>query len=75
MANGIPPTDPEAMDLAEQHRKHTDHWFHDCDYATHKELAEHYRDNERSGRNYDDMMPGLSRYVYDAIVANAERST
>jgi hypothetical protein len=75
MTSGKPPTDPAAMDLAEQHRKHTDRWFHDCDHATHRELAEHYRNNERSGRNYDDMVPGLSQYVHDAIVANAERST
>ncbi|HEY0494744.1 MAG TPA: MerR family transcriptional regulator [Kutzneria sp.] len=75
MANGIPPTDPEAMDLAEQHRKHTDRWFHDCDHATHEGLAEHYKNNERSGQNYDDMVPGLSQYVHDAIVANAKRST
>lgn len=51
MINGLPPTDPKAMDLAEQHRN-----------------------NERSGQNYDDMAPGLSQYVHDAIVANAERS-
>ncbi|MFC0544452.1 MerR family transcriptional regulator [Kutzneria chonburiensis] len=74
MINGLPPTDPKAMDLAERHRKHTDRWFHDCDHATHRELAEHYRNNERSGQNYDEMVPGLSRYVHDAIVANAERS-
>jgi DNA-binding transcriptional MerR regulator len=75
MTSGIPATDPEAMDLAEQHRKHTDRWFHDCDHATHRGLAEHYKNNERSGQNYDDMVPGLSQYVHDAIVANAERST
>jgi DNA-binding transcriptional MerR regulator len=75
MLAGTPPTDPVAMDLAERHRKHTDRWFHDCDHATHRGLAEHYRSNRRGGRNYDDMAPGLSQYVYDAIVANAERST
>jgi len=75
MLAGTPANDPVAMDLAEQHRKHTDRWFHDCDHATHRELAEHYRDNHRSGRNYDAMVPGLSQYVHDAIVANAERSS
>ena len=30
--------------------------------------------NWRSGRNYDEMVPGLSRYVHDAIVANCERA-
>jgi hypothetical protein len=31
------------------------------------------RTNQRRGRNYDDMVPGLSQYVHDAIVANCER--
>jgi DNA-binding transcriptional MerR regulator len=70
MLSGVPADDPRAMDLAERHRQHTDKWFHDCDYATHLELAAHYRDNRRRGRNYDDMVPGLSRYVHDAIKAN-----
>ncbi|MFI9385431.1 MerR family transcriptional regulator [Kutzneria sp. NPDC052558] len=75
MLRGVPATDPVAMDLAEQHRKHTDHWFHDCDHSTHRGLAEHYRANDRRGKNYDDMVPGLSQYVHDAINANADRST
>jgi DNA-binding transcriptional MerR regulator len=75
MLASVPAADPRAMDLAEQHRKHTDRWFHDCDHATHRGLAEHYRANARHGMNYDDMVPGLSRYVHDAIIANASRST
>ncbi|MBS2536789.1 MerR family transcriptional regulator [Catenulispora sp. NF23] len=74
MAWGVPATDPAAMELAEQLRLHTDQWFHDCGYESHRELAEHYRANRRSGRNYDEMVPGLSRYVHDAIVANCERA-
>ena len=75
MQQGIPATDPAAMDLAEQLRLHTDRWLHDCDHDTHLGLAEHYRDNHRRGRNYDDMVPGLSQYVYDAIAANHHRAT
>lgn len=70
MVRGIPSADPVAMELAERLRLHTDRWFHDCSYETHREMAEHYRANRRSGRNYDDMVPGLSQYVHDAIVAN-----
>ncbi|MEZ0115308.1 DNA-binding transcriptional MerR regulator [Catenulispora sp. EB89] len=73
MARGVPAADPAATELAERLRLHTDRWFHDCDYETHRELAEHYRANRRSGRNYDDMVPGLSQYVHDAIVANCRR--
>lgn len=60
MSRGVPPTEPAAMELAERLRLHTDRWFHDCGYDTHREMAEHYRTNRRSGRNYDDMAPGLS---------------
>lgn len=73
LLSGVPPTDPVAMDLAERHREHTDKWFHDCSHDTHVELAEHYRANRRRGRNYDDMVPGLSQYVHDAIHANHKR--
>jgi DNA-binding transcriptional MerR regulator len=75
MTAGLPADSPEVMDLAEEHRLHVDRWLHDCDHDTHRELARAYRENLRSGRNYDDMVPGLSRYVHDAIVANAERAT
>lgn len=75
MTRGVPATDPVAMDLAELLRRHTDHWLHDCDHETHREMAQHYRANKRSGRNYDDMVPGLSQYVHDAIVANCARAS
>lgn len=74
MSEGTPADSPEVMDLAEEHRLHLDRWFHDCDHATHRELARAYRANQRSGRNYDDMVPGLSRYIHDAIMANADRA-
>lgn len=73
MNAGTPADSPEVMDLAEEHRQHLHRWFHDCDYDTHRELARAYRDNVRVGRNYDDMVPGLSQYIHDAIVANSER--
>jgi MerR family transcriptional regulator, thiopeptide resistance regulator len=74
MRAGTPPTDPAAMDLAEEQRQHLHRWFHDCDVDTHRELAAAYRANERIGLNFDDVEPGLSRYVHDAILANAERA-
>lgn len=75
MAAGTSADSPEVMDLAEEHRLHLERWRHDCDHATHRELARAYRANQRAGRNYDDMVPGLSRYIHDAIVANADRAT
>ena len=75
MASGVPATDMVAVDLAEQLRQHTHRWFHDCGFETHRGMAEHYRANRRSGRNYDEMAPGLSQYVHDAIVANCDRAS
>jgi MerR family transcriptional regulator, thiopeptide resistance regulator len=71
MVAGVPADSPEVMAVAEEHRLHMHRWFHDCDHAKHRELARAYRANERVGRNYDDMVPGLSRYIHDAIMANA----
>ncbi|MFI6042914.1 MerR family transcriptional regulator [Nocardia sp. NPDC051321] len=73
MQSGVPATSPQAMDLAEQHRQHLTRWFHDCPYEAHRTLATVYRTNQRSGLNYDDMAPGLSQYIHDAILANANR--
>jgi len=75
MRAGVPATSPTAVDLAEEQRLHLHRWFHDCDHDTHRRLAAAYLANERIGRNYDDMAPGLSRYVHDAITANADRAT
>ncbi|WP_369123234.1 TipAS antibiotic-recognition domain-containing protein [Nocardia nova] len=43
--------------------------------GTHRRLAEEYRANRRLGLNYDDMAPGLSQYIHDAILANCRRGT
>lgn len=74
MRTGVPATDPAVMDLAEEHRRHLHRRFHDCDHDTHRALAASYLANERVGLNFDDVAPGLSRYVHDAIVANADRA-
>ncbi|GAA3883461.1 hypothetical protein GCM10022243_55220 [Saccharothrix violaceirubra] len=71
---GTAPSDPAVTSLAERHRQHLEHWFHDRDHETHRRLAAACRDDERIGLNFDDVAPGLSRYVHDAIVANADRA-
>ena len=73
MLAGVPADSPAVTSIAEEHRLHLDRWFHDCDHEVHRELARAYRANERVGRNYDDMVPGLSQYIHDAIVANCSR--
>lgn len=74
MRAGTPATDPYVMDLAEEHRAHLHRRFHDCDHDTHRTLARSYLANERIGLNFDDVAPGLSRYIHDAINANADRA-
>jgi len=62
-----------AMDLAEAHRQHISRWFYDCDHGMHRGLADIYVSDPRFIEAYDDIEPGLSRYVHDAIYANAAR--
>ncbi|WP_375546596.1 TipAS antibiotic-recognition domain-containing protein [Actinophytocola gossypii] len=49
--------------------------FHNCDHDAHRELVAAYLTNERIDLNFDDVAPGLSRYVHDAITANANRQS
>ena len=71
---GIPADDPRATDVAERHRQHISRWFYDCPPDLHRGLAELYLADQRFGKNYDDMAPGLARYVHDAMLANASRA-
>lgn len=67
------PTSNTAMELAEAHRRHISHWFYECPYPQHRALAEMYIADPRFTKTYDDVAPGLARYIHDAIVANADR--
>ncbi len=71
---GEPVTGTVAMDLAEAHRGHISQWFYDCGYDQHRALAELYVADPRYAATYDNVAPGLSQYVHDAILANADRS-
>ena len=66
-------TSGEAMDAAEAHREHITRWFYDCSYEVHRGLGEMYVADERFGANYEALAPGLTSYLRDAIVANADR--
>ncbi len=61
------------MDAAESHRQMIDRWFYPCSTEMHVGLAEMYVADPRFARNYDDVEPGLAKYVHDAIVASAAR--
>jgi MerR family transcriptional regulator, thiopeptide resistance regulator len=73
LTSGVPADSEQAMDLAEEHRRQINEWYYDCGYDIHRGLAELYLADQRFARNYDDMVPGLARFVHDAIKANADR--
>jgi MerR family transcriptional regulator, thiopeptide resistance regulator len=74
LAAGRPPTSPEAMAAAEEHRRQIDRNFYPCSYPMQRALAEMYVADERFTKHYEDVAPGLAAYVHDAIVANADRA-
>jgi DNA-binding transcriptional MerR regulator len=74
MQSGTPPTDPEAMDLAEEHRQQISRWFYDCSYEIHRGLGEMYVADPRFKARYDSVAVGLAEYCRDAIAANADRA-
>ncbi len=74
MRAGEPATGTVAMDLAETHRQHISRWFYDCGYGRHRGLAEMYVADPRYTAPWDEIAPGFSGYVHDAILANADRA-
>ena len=74
MTAGEPASGPRATGIAERHRQHISHWFYECGHGMHTGLAGLYLADQRFGKNYEDLAPGLAQYVHDAIVANARRA-
>ena len=70
MQRGEPATSEAALDLAERARLHIDRWFYPLDRAGHARLAELYVSDPRFERTYEDVAPGLARFVYESIAAN-----
>lgn len=68
---GEPADGPVAAHLAEQHRAHLTRWFYDCSPRMHVGIAELYLSDPRYTATWEEIAPGFSRYVHDAIVANA----
>ncbi|NTX33138.1 MerR family transcriptional regulator [Myxococcus llanfairpwllgwyngyllgogerychwyrndrobwllllantysiliogogogochensis] len=71
---GRAPTEPDVLALAEAHRQYISKWFYPCSYVIHRGLGEMYVSDSRFTENIDSVKPGLSRYLRDAFVANAERN-
>ena len=73
MAEDVPPEDPRAMDVAEQHRAHISRWFYDCPVEIHAGLGQMYIADVRFQKNIDKHGEGLAAYMAAAIAANAAR--
>lgn len=73
LRDGVPADSAPAMDLAEEHRQHISRWFYGCSPEMHVALGQMYVEDARFTAHYDDIAPGLARYVHDAVQANAAR--
>ena len=73
MRAGQPADSTEAMEAAEQHRRHISDWFYECTTEIHVGLAEMYVADPRFTATYEKVAPGLAQYLHDAIKANAAR--
>lgn len=73
---GLPADSEEAMNAAEQHRRHVNRWFYDCPPAFHRNLGDMYVSDHRYIATYDESfgLPGLAAYCREAIHANANRA-
>jgi MerR family transcriptional regulator, thiopeptide resistance regulator len=73
--SGATPESEEAMDAVEAHRLHISRWYYDCSHEIHRGLGEMYVSEDRFRANYDELAPGLSEFIRDAVCANAERAS
>lgn len=73
MEAGEPATGEAAMDGAEAARAHIEKWFYDLTPDFHRNLADMYVSDPRFTKTYEDVRPGLAKYLRDAIHANADR--
>ncbi|GAA1650085.1 MerR family transcriptional regulator [Catellatospora bangladeshensis] len=71
MDSGAAPDSPEAMDLAEEHRRLISRWFYECHYEIHTGLADMYLADPRFTATYEAIHPGMTQYLNTAIHANA----
>lgn len=69
---GVATDSDEAAALAEEHRRGVEQ-FYPCSHAQQRGLAELFVTDERFAKTYDDLTPGLSQWVHDAIQSNADR--
>lgn len=70
---GTDPTSAEAMDLAEEHRRHISRWYYECTAEIHNGLGEMYVADARFTAYWEAFGEGTAQFVSTAITANALR--
>lgn len=70
---GVDPTDPRAMGVAEEARLIIDKWFYPLSRDMHVNLGEMCVTDPRFKATYDAQREGLAQWLCDAIKANAGR--
>jgi hypothetical protein len=75
LRDGVPADSERAMDLAEEHRQQIGRNFYDCPPQMHAGLGRMYVEDERFTAHYEQVAPGLARWVSTAVQANAARLT
>lgn len=70
---GVAPTDPVAMDVAEEARLLIDRWFYPLSREMHLCLGDMYIADARFTQHYEKICGGLAQWWRDAIAANAQR--
>ena len=72
MQQGVEPSAPAALAVAERHRQSIDTWFYPCSHAMHAGLADMYEADERFRAAIDAAGEGLTTFLAAAIRANAK---
>jgi DNA-binding transcriptional MerR regulator len=67
--DGVEPGSARADEFAARHRASIER-FYDCNDDMHLSLVQMYLADERFTRYYDDVEPGLARFVHDIVVAS-----
>jgi len=70
MDEGVPPSDPRALDAVEHARLQIDRWFYPCSREMHAGLGRMYVADPRFTAHYEKIRPGMAQYVCAAIQAN-----
>ena len=71
LTRGIEAGAPEALTIAERHRRSIDRWFYPCSLSLHAGLADVYEADARFASSIDAHGEGLTRFLAAAIRANA----